>query len=277
MPDIRYHFIYLIAVFLMLSLGIVVGASFVGPDQVKKQTKYIQDLKGQANMAVQQGRSSQDQVAKLSGALDDLRPALVRGKLAGQRVTLIQTGDYAEATQDAAGALRDAGASPVVTVLLGGQWDVMTDDKRSAAIGPLVQALTGGTALAANAQALQGLQDQELVTVTGDLAAPCTLFVLVGGGKDDDGDPTGLDTALIAALKNAPSVNATVVGCEPYGAAYSFIPAYQAAQVATVDCIDQPLGRLTLPFALRGDADDYGLKATAKRQVPVSLEAQNGP
>ena len=38
-----------------------------------------------------------------------------------------------------------------------------------------------------------------------------------------------------------------------------------------MDCIDQPLGQLALPFALRGETDSYGLKPTAARRVPASL------
>jgi hypothetical protein len=36
--------------------------------------------------------------------------------------------------------------------------------------------------------------------------------------------------------------------------------------------VDQPLGALDLPFALSGEADSYGLKATAARQLPASLD-----
>jgi hypothetical protein len=65
-----------------------------------------------------------------------------------------------------------------------------------------------------------------------------------------------------------------VVGCEPFTAAASSIPLYQNYGIATIDCIERPLGRLDLPFALRGGADavDYGLKPTASRRIPVSLE-----
>jgi hypothetical protein len=280
MPDIRYHFIYLIAVFVMLGVGMLVGASFVGPDQVKRQTTYIRDLREQANRAVLESQASQDQLTKTGTALDDLRPGLVRGKLTGRRVTLIQTGDYADATQAAATALRDAGASPVVTLVLNAKWEVLQDAARATAMSELVQALSTGTSTDSSAQALQTLEDQGLVTMAGDLDAPCTQFVLVGGAKDDDGPTTEgtIDGVLITALQTA-SPKAVIVGCEPFTAAVSFMPTYQSAHIATVDCIDRSLGQLDLPFALRGgqDTDDYGLKPTARRQIPASLEAQSGP
>lgn len=281
MPDIRYHFIYLIAVFLMLGVGMLVGASFVGPDQVKRQTTAIRDLRTQANQAVSEYQASRDQLGKTEQALDDLRPALVHGKLTGRRVTLIQTGDYPEATQDAATALRDAGASPVVTLILSPKWMALTSGAQASDLTGLAQALTGGTAQEANAQTLQSLENQDLVTVTGDLVQPCSLFVLVGGAKDDYGQsaPGTLDSALIRQIQESSHSGAVLVGCEPFDAVASFIPSYQSAQIATVDCIDLPLGQLALPFALTGgaDTDDYGLKSTAKRLIPDSLEAQSSP
>ncbi|MDQ2686347.1 MAG: copper transporter [Armatimonadota bacterium] len=271
MPDIRYHFIYLIAVFLMLGIGLLVGASFIGPDQVKRQTVYLRDLRVQAETAVTERRATQDQLTKLDATLDALRPALVRGKLAGRRVTLIQTGDYAEATQQAATALRDAGALPAMTLALGPKWQALTPDVRTADLMALAGALARGTP-----DALQPLEDQSLVTVTGSLTAPGSLFVLVGGGKDDAAPEAPLDGELIAQLQAQAGDAAHIVGCESFDAVRSFIPVYQSAQIPTVDCIDRPLGQLDLPFALRGgdDAADYGLKPTARRQTPPSLEAQ---
>lgn len=271
MPDIRYHFIYLIAVFLMLGIGLLVGASFIGPDQVKRQTASIRDLNALTTQVKQDLRASRDQLAKTESALETVRPGLVHEKLAGKHVTLIQTGDYAEATQQAASALRDAGALPAVTVVLGEKWQLLTPDVRAADLATLAGALTQG-----RPEALQPLEDQSLVTVTGSLTAPGSLFVLVGGGKEDAAPEEPLDGELIAQLQAQSGDAVHLVGCESFDAVRSFIPVYQSAQIPTVDCIDRPLGQLDLPFALRGgeDAADYGLKPTARRQTPPSLEAQ---
>lgn len=274
MPDLRYHLFYFIAIFLMLGFGMLVGGSFYGPVQVRQQQKSLVSLRVAVDGAVQEGREAKTQLAKIETALDAVRPALVRGKLAGKRVALIQTGDYAEATQQAATALRDAGALPAVTVVLGEKWQALAPDARAASLS----ALAGGLARGAG-DALQPLEDQGLITVTGSLSAPGVLFVLVGGGKDEAAPDAPLDADLIAQLQAQAGASAHIVGCEPFDAVRSFVPAYEGAQVPTVDCIDRPLGRLDLPFALRGgdDAADYGLKPTARRQTPLSLEAQAGP
>ena len=63
-----------------------------------------------------------------------------------------------------------------------------------------------------------------------------------------------------------------MVGSEPLDAVTSFVSTYQKYGIPTVDCMDKPLGRLDLPYALRGEAADYGFKATANRRIPISLE-----
>ena len=110
---------------------------------------------------------------------------------------------------------------------------------------------------------------QELVTGAGDLAQPCRLFVL-GGGSRDDGTPNAVDGPLLEGFRAVPGP-VTLVGCEPLAAEVSSVPAYQAAGISTVDCVDQPLGQLALPFALRGDLGDYGLKPTARQVLPTAL------
>lgn len=273
MPDLRYHLFYFIAIFLMLGFGMLVGGSFYGPVQVRQQQKSLVSLRVAVEGAVQEGREAKSELAKTEAALDAMRPALVRGKLTGKRVIIIQTGDYAEATQQAATALRDAGALPAVTVVLGDKWQTLAPDARAANLAALAGALARGAD-----DALQPLEDQGLVTVTGGLSAPGALFVLVGGGKEETAPDAPLDGGLIAQLQAQAGASARVVGCEPFDAVRSFVPAYQGAQIPTVDCIDRPLGRLDLPFALRSgdDAGDYGLKSTARRQTPPSLEAPTG-
>jgi hypothetical protein len=106
--------------------------------------------------------------------------------------------------------------------------------------------------------------------------------VIVGGRNEDGIPPAGLvadtETGIVEGLTHA-GADVSVVGCEPLEVAASSIPNYQKEQIATVDCIDQPLGQLDLPFALRGGVDkaDYGLKNTAGRELPASMEEQIHP
>jgi hypothetical protein len=291
MLDARYHLFYSIAVFLMLGFGVMIGASFYGPVQVRQQQSVVRRLADETNTVVQQRNQIQGRLNDDETALAALQPALVRGKLAGKRVVLIQTGDYADATTSANQSLEDAGATVAATVVLSGRWGALTARQRQAlsAIAPasdpaaqdkallaaLASALAQGAAASpANSAVIAALQQKGLLTLSGDLSQPCTLFVVVGGSSADQPD-TSVDAALLAGFGAQPGV--TVVGCEPSSAAASTIPIYQAAGIATVDCIDLPLGQIALPFALRGEAGDYGVKPTAKLRLPDSLAGTAAP
>lgn len=286
MLDARYHLFYLIAIFLMLAFGIIIGGSYYGPIQVNQQKKVFQSLAAQTNVVVQERDEARDRLTKDEAALSSLRPALIRGKLTGKRVILIQTGDYPDAVQTANTAVSDAGATVAATIVLTDKWGALLPKQRDALVsiaGPadpasqdpaLFSALA--TALAAGDEgggsggaALDALKAQGLITVSGELSQPCTLFVLVGG-KNDDAPGASLDGPLLDAFKSVP-VSVTLVGCEPLAAVTSSVPAFQAAGIATVDCVDLPLGQIALPLALRGDKGDYGLKPTAKQPLPDSL------
>ena len=292
MLDARYHLFYLIAIFLMLSFGILIGASYYGPVQVRQQRKAFDSLLAQTNTVVQERKEVQGRLDKDEIALAALRPAVVRGKLAGKRIILVQTGDYADATEAANTALGDSGAVVMATVTLTSKWgnlgtrqrealqpvagneDPAAQDKALAAA--LVLALVNGTASGpVSSAAIQSIQEQGLITVSGELTEPCGFFVVVGGSRED-GVPTAIEGPLLEGFK-AVSGPVTVIGCESYSVAASSIPTFQAAGVSTVDCIDLPLGQIALPFALRGDFGDYGLKPTAHQQLPSVFEGSPVP
>lgn len=280
MLDLRQHLFYFIAIFLMLGVGMLVGASFYGPAQVRQQQTSLAHLRVQVDGAVQEGRDAKTLLAKNEAALDTLRPALVRGTLSGRRIVLVQTGDDPDATVQAAAALRDAGAVPAATVVLGSGWAGLAPAVRDALMTDLCRVLSGGTSAAPRAAALQGLQDRDLLVVTGSLDASCAAFVLVGGRHTDSDDAVfaALDLALAQGLQAQGGAAVRLVGCEEYGADISSMPAFQQAGVSTVDCIDRPLGKLDLPPALLGGANagDYGLKATAQHPCP-SLASPEAP
>jgi len=287
MPDFRYHIFYLGLMFLMLGFGIFVGASVIGPAQVRAQTNSIANLRQQANKILQDGDQARDRLARDEGILAALRPGRVRGKLAGKRVIVLQTGDYPDAVTDATTAVSDAGATVVATVILTHEWKTLNARQRDAldAVAPvgadasaqdaallaaLAGALSDGTGAGpVPAKTLEALQGQDLITLTGDLSQPCGLFVVVGGGSDE-ADAPKTDGPLLAGFR-ASAPPARVVGCEPSAAASSSVPAFQAAGIASVDCVDLPLGQLDLPFALRGDMGDYGIKPTARQTLPEVL------
>jgi len=91
--DFRYHLVSLIAVFLAIALGIVIGTTQLnGP--------VTDNLKGQVSSLEQDKRSLEDSTRQLQAQRDSgdafetaVAPALVNGALAGRSVVLVITND----------------------------------------------------------------------------------------------------------------------------------------------------------------------------------------
>jgi len=308
MHDTRIHTLYVVVIFFMLGIGMLIGEGLY-PGQIRQQAKTLASLRVQVDAVLQQNKTSKDQLDKMQSAFDAIRPGMVRGKLNGKRVIVLQTGDSHDAVESAISALNDAGAT-VITVTLGDGITNVTNEQRediesisnpssprittestdgtgqspntdnSPAFDALAAILTEGTAKnAVNEQELEKLETLGMVNVDGSLDEGSNLIVVVGGQADapsdmGDADPaTVLDIPLIQRLGAVSHNRSTLVGCESSTAGTSYITDYQNAGIATVDCIDLPIGQLALPFALRGGVDkgDYGIKGTAKRILPASI------
>lgn len=305
MLDSRVHFIYLCVVFLMLGFGILIGSSLYLPAEIIHQQRSLQSLQAQVDGAVQDGRIAKARLSEVEDGLETMRPGLVRGVLTGRRIDIVQCSDYPQASVAALNALQDAGATVAATVTINDQLFSMspnqkedlrsqlthadptltgaTDDTADMVVNVIGRALLHGVATGSpSVEIIRILEREGLISVNGDVSTATTSFVLVGGRNDDglpdESDVSGVEGRLADQLSApTPGVQVTIVGCEPLDATYSSIPEFQKSEIATVDCIDHPSGKIALPFAIRGDHDDFGLKATAHRVVPQDITVGRTP
>ena len=120
MIDFRYHLVSLIAVFLAVALGIVIGTTALNEP-------ILADIKNQVSALEKDKRSLEDRTQTLQAQLDTtdtfaeaVAPALVDGTLAGAKVLLVVTNeDVPQDTVDEvtaligeAGGTRERDASP---------------------------------------------------------------------------------------------------------------------------------------------------------------------
>jgi|SRR5579883_1350599 len=291
MLDIRYHIASLTAVFLALGFGILIGSSIVASPAVHQMSVQIQRQNERLDNAIQLNEQDHALLKQNEDAIAALTPRLVQNQLAGKRVALIQTGDYPDALRDASAAISEAGGTVTSTTQLTGHFDMLSADARSrlaTAMGvanaddntllrPLALAICQGTSAHPSLETdISALEQEGVIERSGDYTAPVSLVVLVGGSAapSDATGPTH-EEELIALLTAPPAGEKppVVVGCETRDAVQSSIPSYMRAGIGSVDCIDQPLGALDLPFALNGESSAYGIKPTADRLVPASLSA----
>jgi uncharacterized protein (DUF2267 family) len=212
-------------------------------------------------------------------------PTIAKDRLAWRNAAIIQTGDYDELSGNVKLALELAGAhvnsvtdinrlfpfdddAKIAAVLTNCSITPPTDPKE--ARDKLFSILAGMIYAGQNPQLLSKLEESKLAEFTGDYGRANRLIVLVGGTESE---PTysaqHIDSQLIARL-GTPEV--TVVGCEGTKAVGSYIPVWHKTGIATVDNVDSAIGQIALICALNGEKAQFGVKDSADRLIPQTLE-----
>lgn len=286
--DLRAHIVSLVAVFLALGLGILIGISLIGGHAIARRQvialqKEFQALKQQNALKSQQLAAQAAQLAQDHGFAAAVVPALTAGHLTGQTVAVVVTEPgYDPSALTSLLAQAGATVGPVVVV------NSPSVGLRSATLGQGEAALGvhGFTSAAlwtqiASDTALEltspttaplvdwrALESDGLVKVTGISTGPVQDVVLVGGDPQGTEDPwiTAFDVPLLDGLKQA---KVTIVAGQTTPVTASAMPAYQAAGVSTVDDLDQPAGEVALVYALAGEPGNYGVGTDAHTLLPA--------
>jgi len=282
--DLRYHLISLVGVFLALAVGIVVGSSFLAGSAVE-------GLKSEFGQLRDDNRKQQRLIYELTDRLNKhkeferaVAPMLVNGRLSWQRVAIIQTGDYGEATQSARSALEAAGARVVsVTTFsnLAGSnareraaraVELVTEESGSPdPVGAVLGIAAENIVTGSNPEAIAILEEKGLLSKAGEYNRRVQNIVVVGGSKrKSDKRPQRIDLVLLAKLQE---LGANVVPCEPFEVGTSYVPVWLRKNVSsTVDNIDDAIGQINLVFAVSGETGNFGMKESADRILPEYLE-----
>jgi hypothetical protein len=305
--DFRYHLVSLIAVFLAVALGIVIGTTALNEP-------ILADIKNQVSDLEQDKRSLEDRTQLLEAQLDTtdafeeaVAPALVAGALPGKRVLLVLTNeDVAPETVDQLTTLvGQAGGTVSGTITLRPDY---TDPSTSASLqnyvtgsglptgitlpevddaGQLVAALLtkvlmvppGGTEPdgAAISSVLAGLSALEVLTPEGDSVAPADYAVVLTAGAftgEDADDRNATLVELVSAL-DAGGSGAVVAGDTGSAADTGLVGVVRtdptlSAAVSTVDNAATPAGQISTVLALGREAQGTsGKYGTGEDTQPV--------
>ncbi len=281
--DLRYHLVSLSAVFLALSVGMLIGGLFLQTTPQETQQRLVRRIQEDlARITAESDRNRRD-FERMEEAFKMLAPRLVKARLKARRVAVVQTGDDDRALADTLKALRDAGAEPVSVTVVTARWLELSDEQKQSIIRDLrvlkpnlpddftavVKALANGVALFGYDQAVEVLRREGLVRTSGDYTLPCRFVVLVGGSVSPDSPrPAEIDRPLIRQWQ---SVGIQVIAAERRDCATSHVPIYRETDIPSVDCIDTAMGQIILPFLFGAEPAAYGMKDSAEKVVPDAL------
>jgi hypothetical protein len=307
MINFRFHIASLIAVFLALALGVVMGSTVVQRAIVENLRTRIDDVEGNADEVRAENRRLQAELDRMNDFASDSSQYSVRDELTDVPVAVVaERGVDAAAVQSQVGLLQLAGAQAPATLWLESAWNLTEEgsaDALRAAIGSTTRndrrlraealdalalrlaqgAVAGETDVLDNlAKAgfvtLEGLGDGDVAATTWPGSGARTVFL---GGPASTVTARGVvrdfTSSLVAA--SVPTVVGEVYvdadGSPERGAWLTPIRADDQlnAAVSTVDDVDLVQGRVAATIALadlaRGVVGSYGYGAGASSPLPV--------
>lgn len=288
--NLKYHIASLVAVFLALGLGMLIGIAVPASDALDRQR---QGLAASLEVQLAGLRQKNDYLQARVKSLEmdnnirlrfeeEVVPVLVADRLAGRSIAVIVTSG-SRMPNGLAGMFQASGAGiQSVTVLRGlavgdrGSllerlgWPEMDEKTFNSRVALEVS----GAVLDGGRGVLDILAAEGVLSAEGNYGGPVDDVVIVGGSSEKRlAKADSIDLPLIDRLR-ARSVN--VYGVEESRAAFSCIKEYQRKGITTVDNIDTAPGQVSLVYAISGQPGQYGIKSTARNLLPaMSREVVN--
>jgi hypothetical protein len=299
----RYHIVSIVAVFLALALGIVVGTTALNGPITTDLRKQVNTLKSDRTVLAQQVKTLQGQVSDANEFARSFGPQLVNGALTKQSVLLVGLPGASAAVQDGIAAeIAAAGGTISGHIELTASY---IDPRRGSDIisqattnhpyslilpevsdagqlgGALLAFVLLGHGVATDlSQVLGGFSELHMVSVDGSIK-PSTTVVVVGTGALPVGDyGAQSELALITALQSRGG-HVVVAGDSSSASQAGVIAGVRNADglkaaVSTVDNAEGAIGQVSTVLAVAGvtksSVGHYGTGKGATALFPSSTK-----
>jgi hypothetical protein len=289
----RYHLVSIVAVFLALALGIVIGTTALNGPITTDLRKQVNTLKSDRSALAQQVKSLQSQIGDAGAFAEQFGGQIVQGTLTKKNVLMIGMPGASSTTQDgiekqiglAGGkisrleltssyidqrrggditALATGGVHPVGLTL------TPTNDPGVLGGQLLAFVLLGLGQASDLSQVLGGFSELHMVSVTGASVTPSTTIVVIGTGTMPNNDYSAqMELSFVTALQQ--KGGHVVVAGNAAGAAQAGLVAEvrsssaDKSAVSTVDNSDTAIGQVSAVLALAdAGTSTYGHYGTAR-------------
>jgi hypothetical protein len=279
----RYHAVSLIAVFLALAIGILIGAEFGGDALNNTRKNLEQSLTGNLQDERERADELNGKLARSEEFASRVYPALVRDRLEGRRIGVVALGDLPGDTITAIeDALGPTGArlvgigvvrEPVDLSALGNE----LSKTRFARIRGNEEALAefgsgAGRQLVRGGTLLDRVRSHLFSRASGNFGALDGVIVVRQApeemGAVQRAKAATLESALMAGITGT---RTPAVGVETSTAEPSSISFFAGNDLSSVDDVETAAGRVATVFALLGAEGSFGVKGSADRLLPDLL------
>lgn len=279
MFDFRYHLVSLVAVFLALTIGLLLGSLVADKGVLARQQERLMDsVRADVGKLAERNYALEREVNDLRAFREQVLAPAVRDRLKDKRVAVISVVEGQDALyQQLAAALSAAGAKPVHVYFNVAKLDFANEALRAKFSPPLSVMATesAGFESAFWARAVREIAGREppaltdklsaeSLMTTGEALTPADRVVLLATDRER---VANRDLLVLEALKGVPDL--VVVAAEAVDQKPSRVGAFQMKNVSTVDNVDTVAGHISLVYALQGPgAVNFGVKSTADKLMP---------
>lgn len=280
MFDFRYHALSLLAVFLALGIGILLGVT-IGDSLLSRAERNVRvSLRDDVVDARGRARAAQEQLDRRDRFIQIASPVLARDALSGRRVGIVALGSPPEELESsvrtgvqASGGLLDsvsAFETPLEPVRLAeaigerGEVFAVDDEMQRRLARRIARAILDGRR---PAKRLERAFPERFRGRYRGLDA----VALYRRPQRGERENAVFEDAVIESLRER---GVPVVGVEASRANPSQIPYYRDRRLSSVDSIDVVGGQVALALALAGARGSFGFKETADGPLP---DVSNGP
>lgn len=283
----RYHIASLVAVFLALTIGLLLGSVIVDKGMLaKQQEQLVASIKSDVDRVTQENKNLQAELAKIKDYQEQIVTAAIKNRLSDQTVLVLTfSPEQQETYQLIAKAIIEAGGQVQQLKvdltkldfnnkeLTNRLWTSFnsTESATATATAPpdfenkfwlrFGEELTDNTTTTLlNVLVKEGAVELDLTKI------PYKNIVVVAASKEKT---SNRDLLLIEALKNKPQLS-RLLGVETAAQKPSRAAAYKLKEISTIDNIDESPGRISLILLLQNPElkGNFGIKSTAERLMP---------
>lgn len=281
MFDFRYHALSLVAVFLALSIGLLLGVAIGDKGLVSSAER---DLRSSLRRDVRDARNEADHLRADLNEEKDLQqrlyPLMTGGRLPGGRIGIVAFGSVPDnVVRNVRDGLSPTGGTlgsvsvikiPPDTARL--QRDLAGTRFSTLATDPETMNRLGrriGIDFVRSGRVLKKERGTLLSSSSGSLSEGLSGVVLVREGGEQGGPggaaTTALEDGIVTGLRRT---DVPIVGVEESSNNPSGIDWFKQRDISSVDNIDQLTGRTSMVFVLAGASGAFGTKSSADRLLP---------
>lgn len=285
MFDFRYHALSLVAVFVALVVGLLLGVAIGDQGLVSSAEQSLRnDLREDVRAAQAESATLREELERRERYEELTLPGLVGDRLDSRRVDLIFIGERSEevfdevreAVEAAGGELSLVGTieTPLPLEAVAGA----AQDTQFAGLGEVPSLVSDlgrrvGVQLIRGGRFLRSIR-QELMAASSGSVGPSEAVVLARTPGDDldEEEAARIDRFLDGLIDGVRAAGGPIAGVERTTSDPSLVPWYQEHDLASVDNVDEVPGQAALVMVLAGAANGaYGIKPTRDAYVPDAL------